>query len=194
MISLLLSNRTSIQIIGAENCSSIPDWYFSFLLLGRWHWLESYRSLRASSHIISICLTAASVCVWNAESPIYLVKLQWPSINWHALHNISTTWRIWTSTHCSSTWILIKLNLPLACSIAEWPTSRILKLILRSLDTYNTWNLYLIIIEHMSQNVFCVLKSFCHFSIIAIQSLIQRHCWSLSFFIYISYISVFRIE
>ncbi len=162
-------------------------------MLRRWHWLESNWSLRAAPYIIPVWLAATWVCIWNAESSVNLVELHWPSINWHALHNISTVWRIWTSTHCSSAWILIKLDLPLTWTVCERSTCWILKLILRSLNI-DTRNLLLIIVEHVGQNVFGVLKSFSHFGIVAIQRLIQRHCWSLSFFVYICYISVFRIE
>ena len=54
--------------------------------------------------------------------------------------------------------------------------------------------LLLIIIEHVGQDIFGVLQSLCHFGVVAIQSLIQRHRRSFSLLVHVGHVPVFRVQ
>lgn len=54
--------------------------------------------------------------------------------------------------------------------------------------------LLLIIIEHVSQDIFCVLQSLCHFRVVTVQGLVQRHRRSFTLLVHIGHVSVFRVQ
>jgi hypothetical protein len=52
----------------------------------------------------------------------------------------------------------------------------------------------LIVIQHMSQDILCVLKPLGHLCVVAIESLIKGHGRSLSLFINVGYKPIFTIQ
>ena len=54
--------------------------------------------------------------------------------------------------------------------------------------------LLLVIIKHVSQNVLGVLQPLSHFSIVAIQCLVQRHSRSFTLLVHIRHVAVLRVQ
>ena len=52
----------------------------------------------------------------------------------------------------------------------------------------------MVVVEHVRQDVLCVLQSLCHFIVSAFESFVQRHGHSLVLFIDIGYLSAVRVQ
>lgn len=56
------------------------------------------------------------------------------------------------------------------------------------------WVLLLIIIEHVGQDVLCVLETLRHLRIVAVEGLVQWHRRSLALLVYVGHVPILRVE
>ena len=129
-----------------------------------------------------------SITNFSRYTSVY--NIEWFSLRTH--HN-ATHWsnpshcRIWHSSftaHCNP-WCSIHTPLWAYCrtnlSLSSWPSCCWLN------NSVIILLISIVIIQHVSQNIFCVFQSFSHFSIVWLKSRIQRKSNTLSFFVNISY-------
>lgn len=52
----------------------------------------------------------------------------------------------------------------------------------------------MIVVQHVSKNIFCVLESLGHLCVVAVKSLIEWHCRSFALLVHIGHKSIFRVQ
>jgi len=61
-------------------------------------------------------------------------------------------------------------------------------------SSHSHWILLLIIVQHVRQDILCVLQPFGHFGVVAIQGLVQRHRGAVALLVHVGNVPVLRVQ